>query len=668
MIYEQLPYTNFHDINLDWILRTLRTMESELQDFVFMNTIKYADPIQWNITTQYAKNTIVIDPATGDAYISTRPVPAGVLLDNTDYWSVIFNYQAVVNNIKENIACDVGSSSTTPVDLKQWDLIWWNDGIYGVMYDIVAGTGLIEGTNVFKTTVDEKFQLFSGMITQVSDDLAQEILDRDAADVTLGGRIDQEILDRKDADDTLDAADTALGGRIDQEILDRQDADNNIISLIQATSLFINVKEYGAVGDGIANDTVAIRNAFAAAENERSTVWFPDGTYLISSRIRVYSNTRVLFDNDATLKLSRVTSNSFGPALCFGEYGNDSFANSYEGTHDVLIENMKFDGGFDALICTRSDTHGGGTVAIGACARITLRNCVFNNCYNDHYLDIAGSTEVLVEGCKFYAGGYVGTDYSYEAVNTDFMTSGGFPHYGNHDNKGSKNITITNCYFEGFTGTAFAIGNHSLTDASGFLERLVIKNNQFKDMDGCIKILKASASLFDGNIFANVAQNTGGVANVIRLQDCRVITITNNIFREVHATGPIYIFADTTSWIPNVIVSNNNMHTVGDAGTSLTGVRLNKASGFQVNGNLFNSMTGRAVWLEGCRDGSVCGNNGRAIGTSLDTVTAVNLESSTTRVTITDNYFTDCPGDIVRVGSASNYIKRNNLQTTFSTS
>ena len=64
----------------------------------------------------------------------------------------------------------------------------------------------------------------------------QEVLDREAADTALGGRIDQEVLDREAADTALggridqevldrEAADTALGGRIDQEVLDREAAD-----------------------------------------------------------------------------------------------------------------------------------------------------------------------------------------------------------------------------------------------------------------------------------------------------------------------------------------------------------------------------------------------------------------------------------------------------------
>ena len=79
-LFDNFPYTNFHELNLEWILKTLKYIEDTMEQFVALNTIKYADPIQWNITDQYGKNTIVVDPATGNAYLSTQPVPVGVLL------------------------------------------------------------------------------------------------------------------------------------------------------------------------------------------------------------------------------------------------------------------------------------------------------------------------------------------------------------------------------------------------------------------------------------------------------------------------------------------------------------------------------------------------------------------------------------------------------------
>lgn len=101
--YDKFPYTNFQELNLDWILQYLKEQEERIKDFIAVSTIKYADPIQWNITTQYEANTIVIDPETGTAYISTQPVPAGVALDNTDYWTVIFELNTIFEPFQEQL-------------------------------------------------------------------------------------------------------------------------------------------------------------------------------------------------------------------------------------------------------------------------------------------------------------------------------------------------------------------------------------------------------------------------------------------------------------------------------------------------------------------------------------------------------------------------------------
>lgn len=93
--YDKFPYTNFQELNLDRIIQQLIEVQEGLQFVIDNASLKYADPIQWNITTQYAANTVVIDPQTGTAYLSTKPVPVNILLTNPEYWTPIYTYPSL---------------------------------------------------------------------------------------------------------------------------------------------------------------------------------------------------------------------------------------------------------------------------------------------------------------------------------------------------------------------------------------------------------------------------------------------------------------------------------------------------------------------------------------------------------------------------------------------
>lgn len=57
------------------------------------------------------------------------------------------------------------------------------------------------------------------------------------------------------------------------------------------TGDYVNVKDYGAKGDGKTDDTAAIQNAVNAVKNSpnKNTVYIPQGNYLITDTISVYS-------------------------------------------------------------------------------------------------------------------------------------------------------------------------------------------------------------------------------------------------------------------------------------------------------------------------------------------------------------------------------------------
>jgi hypothetical protein len=76
---------------------------------------------------------------------------------------------------------------------------------------------------------------------------------------------------------------------------------------------YVSVKDFGAVGDGVANDTVAIQ---AAATNMRS-VYFPDGSYLINTAISVPSNTYLYAEN------ATITQSTAGGVHAFTIAGNN---------------------------------------------------------------------------------------------------------------------------------------------------------------------------------------------------------------------------------------------------------------------------------------------------------------------------------------------------------
>ena len=151
MSFFEFPYTRTYSSDLGWIIRQLDWVTKEVQ----FKTIKYADPLAWDITSQYEQNTVVIDQNTGVAYLSTQPVPAGVSISNTDYWTTIFDLAQIINQITSNLTIhDNAQSPTLLGDVYAGDWLLWNNTLYVALYDMVAGTAIIPGSNVEQKSVE----------------------------------------------------------------------------------------------------------------------------------------------------------------------------------------------------------------------------------------------------------------------------------------------------------------------------------------------------------------------------------------------------------------------------------------------------------------------------------------------------------------------------------
>lgn len=127
-----------------------------MQQYIETSTISYADPIQWDITKQYPRNTVVVT-VNGDGYLSTQPVPIGIDIDNEDYWTKIGNFSELWGSVKLAITpVDEKLKTTASANRNINDLVWLNNDLYVILKPMDAGTRYIEGTNCAKTTIAER--------------------------------------------------------------------------------------------------------------------------------------------------------------------------------------------------------------------------------------------------------------------------------------------------------------------------------------------------------------------------------------------------------------------------------------------------------------------------------------------------------------------------------
>lgn len=171
MFNTRWPYTNFHELNLDWILETLKKQDAAIADFISLNSITYANPLQWDITSQYPKNQVVLD-TNGDGYLSVQPVPVGVEIDNTDYWTKIGNFSELWSTVKLAITeADEGLKTTASADRASGDLVWLNNTLYVCTTAITRGTEY--GTNnTEKTTIDARLANFAQAVSTLQNNVA----------------------------------------------------------------------------------------------------------------------------------------------------------------------------------------------------------------------------------------------------------------------------------------------------------------------------------------------------------------------------------------------------------------------------------------------------------------------------------------------------------------
>ena len=437
-------YTDFHELNADWIIKTMMELINQVENFVSLNAIKYADPIQWNITKQYEKNTVVIDPLTGVAYISVTPVPMGVALTNTDYWTVVFDLGSFVVRAAKNFTnrYEADTTLTATFASNQGDWLVWGDTLYEVIVPIInAGDQYVVDSNIRHFTMEE-----------VADALAQAI---QAVDTKVGDLDDLNSSDKTSIVNAINSVLSDLNIKIGDLTLLDTNVKTDVVSAINdelayLKSIAINVVEEGADNTGT-DDCSALISTLAATYH---FLYFPSGTYKFDNPITIYnSNVSFLGDN--------ATINRDGYAIVLNDtVGNIIKGFTFNGVKalDNCAININSGNQIKIFNCT-FDTLGYG-VNTYLSKQINVDDCIFNNVYygvvfdgTTKYTDDNGynsvtncrTSNIEREGIYFR---YCERSIAEGNYNSD---SGSFAIAANL----SRFITITNNYSEMSAGEAY---------------------------------------------------------------------------------------------------------------------------------------------------------------------------------------------------------------------
>lgn len=340
------PHTKFFESDLRELIKQVFIMNDLVTNFVSINAIKYADPIQWNITKSYEKNTVVIDGNSGVAYISVRPVPAGVALTREQYWTKVFDLSVFITKGAANFARSYEEQPTTTATMSTNEGEWvvWDTTLYKALTNIHPGDRYVPDGNIRRMTVEDFYDVLKSIIDnevherETGDDalelaLNEETEIRGEADAALHQEIVKESVDRENADSTLqdnidaeaharEDADTLINNKIGNLANLNTIAKSSIVNAINSIIIsipdfdFVTPEDFGAVGDGVTDDTEAVQDAFDSNKPVkftsdyavRSVTWNKNESYIDFNGYQLIGISR---NNDYVLEIYESMYNVF---------------------------------------------------------------------------------------------------------------------------------------------------------------------------------------------------------------------------------------------------------------------------------------------------------------------------------------------------------------------
>ena len=289
------------------------------------------------------------------------------------------------------------------------------------------------------------------------------------------------------------------------------DGDGAVARTLQSKAReSVSIKDFGAAGDGVANDTTAFENFVTYCAQYGATGFIPAGTYLIDTSIRTFSGSKPFVirgeGRGATILKNRNTAASFI---------------YWTGANGLSFENLKIDGAFTGL---PSAPVSGGTLVLVNSNDNTVRGVDFINIYrvalmiyNDHQTT---TTNVygghIIDNCRAYGpsnySGNVGpsafliADVINSKITNCYVSQIGL--YGYEFKNDCSNTLISNCVAEDTYYPLYFGGDGAHTEL-GYVKNSLIENCTVRRATSGAAITMGLAS---NNTVRNISIDNTGVA------------------------------------------------------------------------------------------------------------------------------------------------------------
>lgn len=427
----------------------------------------------------------------------------------------------------------------------------------------------------------------------------------------------------------------------------------------------VSVKDFGAIGNGVADDSAAFAAAAAAAHR----VYVPSGTYLVdasNSGPFLPSNTHFFGDGETSV----IGRYSYSPAkACFltDSGGPGTFIT------DIGFSNLKFRGRVDSL---GHDEVYGHFIYLSGVKRVTIENCYFEGPRGDAIYIGSGPGGPLSERHNYeivirnnvFDGVINGVDGGRNAisvidVNNILIDGNTFTTWSRNDMPGSidfepnysfgviKNVRVVNNRFTNCAGNRGHVTFSVDKTASANFQNAIVSNNSFEICRAAVCIYTSSTL---PSVFPTAAQE---------------ILISNNTATRIgffveKVIGPIYDLTITDNIIFGT-ASGDGRIVIGDASVNWTVKDIN------IVNNTITSVTSTPIVVyDNCANVIIARNTMRGATSSHITIGATGTTSN--YIMIMDNLFLGTPTYTVRhdasadFGAATNVYKNNYAPPTVS--